>query len=154
MKHEIKLKYYGYKYAPESFNFFVNGKLYAAAYTPEAAALANLILQGKEKEARDKIKRELRASYKKPHYITIGFYKAGSKKDYFFTRQLYADNTSLNDKLFIYKEFKKFMENQNETIKTHEVKTGYFIPGQTTPATTEQIEEKADIKRPVIIHLI
>ena len=106
MKKDIKVTYAGYKYAPELCNIFVNGKLYAKRGTQAAHDIAYMLITGKEKEATDKVKRQIRQEYKKPKYITIGFYKEGSKKDYFFTRQLYANKDNLNDKLFIYKEFK------------------------------------------------
>ena len=155
MKKDIKVTYAGYKYAPELCNIFVNGKLYAKRGTQAAHDIAYMLITGKEKEATDKVKRQIRQEYKKPKYITIGFYKEGSKKDYFFTRQLYANKDNLNDKLFIYKEFKHFLQDQNATIQTHEVKTGDFIPGKhTAPATTTIIQEKADLKRPVIINLV
>lgn len=153
MKHEIKLSYNGYKYAPESFNFFVNGKLYAAAYTQEAAKLGYLIITGKEKEARDEIKRAIRKGYKKPEYITIGYYQEGSATRYFFTRQLYARRDNLQEKLRIYKEYKHFIEARNGIVNTYEVKSGQFVPGKAAAAQTQIIEEKADLNRPIIIHL-
>ena len=153
MKHELKISYSGYKYAPESFSFCVNGKLYAAAHTPEAAALANLIIQGKEKEARDKIKKALRADYKKPEYITIGFYQEGSASRYFFTRQLYARRDDISDKLRIYKEYKQYIESRSGIVNTYEIKSGQFIPGKAAAPAATVIEEKADISRPIIIHL-
>ena len=154
MKHNIKLSYSGYKYAPETFNFFVNGKLYAAAHTPEAAALANLIIQGKEKEARDEIKRAIRKGYKKPEYITIGYYQEGSATRYFFTRQLYARRDDLLDKLRIYKEYKHFLESNNCIVNTYEVNAGEVTPGHISAPKTQLIEERADVKRPLIIKLI
>ena len=154
MKHEINIKYSGYKYAPESFNFFVNGKLYAPCYTQEAAALAMLIIQGKEKEAADTIKRNIRKGYKKPHYVTIGYFQEGSKSRYFFTRQLYADSNNLTDKLRIYKEYRHFLQSQNCIVNTYEVNAGEVAPGKAAAATTTIIEEKADLNRPIIIHLI
>ncbi len=154
MKRELNISYSGYKYAPELCNIFVNGKLYAKRGTQTAHDIAYMLITGKEKEAADTIKRQIRQEYKKPKYITIGFYKEGSKSDYIFTRQLYANKDNLNDKLFIYKEFKHFLQDQNATIQTHEVTTGNFIPGEKAPATTTIIQEKADLKRPVIINLI
>lgn len=150
----FNISYNGYKYAPESFSFFVNGKLYAGRHTPEAAALANLIIQGKEKEAADMIKRNIRKGYKKPEYITIGFYQEGSPSRYFFTRQLYARRDDLRDKLRIYKEYKHFLESNNCIVSTYEIKAGEFIPGQESTPKAEKITEKADLKRPLIIKLI
>ena len=154
MKHEINIFYNGYKYAPESFTFFVNGKLYAGRHTEEAAALANLIIQGKEKEAADMIKRNIRKGYKKPQYMTIGFYQEGSKTRYFFTRQLYARRDDLRDKLRIYKEYKHFLESNDCIVNTYEVNAGEVKPGQISAPETTIIEERADVKRPLIIKLI
>lgn len=153
MKH-FNISYNGYKYAPETFNIFVNGKLYAGRHTEEAAALANLIIQGKEKEAADRIKRNIRKGYKKPEYITIGFYQEGSKSRYFFTRQLYARRDDLTDKLRIYKEYKQFLESNNCIVNTYEVNAGEVKPGQISAPTKQTIEERADVKRPLIIKLV
>ena len=154
MKHDFNISYNGYKYAPESFTFFVNGKVYAAAYTQEAAKLGYLIITGKEKEARDTIKRQIRADYKKPQYLTIGFYQEGSASRYFYTRQLYARRDDLRDKLRIYKEWKHFIESQNCVLNTYEINAGEFIPGQKAAPKKQLIEERADLKRPLIIKLI
>lgn len=154
MKHEINISYNGYKYAPESFTFCVNGKVYAPRYSQAAHDLAMLVIQGKEKEARDEIKRSIRRDYKKPQYLTIGFYQEGSKTRYFFTRQLYARRDDLTDKLRIYKEYKHFLESNNCIVSTYEIKAGEFIPGQESAAKAERINEKADIKRPLIIKLV
>jgi hypothetical protein len=154
MKHEINISYNGYKYAPESFTFFVNGKLYAPRYSQAAHDLAMLVIQGKEKEARDKIKRDIRRSHKEPQYITIGFFEEGSKTRYFFTRQLYARRDDLRDKLRIYKEYKHFLESNNCIVNTYEVNAGEVKPGQISAPETTKIEERADVKRPLIIKLI
>ena len=153
MKH-FNISYNGYKYAPETFNIFVNGKLYAGRHTEEAAALANLIIQGKEKEAADMIKRNIRKGYKEPEYITIGFYQEGSPSRYFFTRQLYARRDDLTDKLRIYKEYKHFLESNNCIVNTYEVNAGEVKPGQISAPKKQTFEERADVKRPLIIKLI
>lgn len=154
MKHNLKLSYSGYKYAPESFTIFVNNRVYAQRGSQEAHNIAMLLIAGKEKEARDEIKRNIRKSYKKPQYITIGFFQEGSRSRYFFTRQLYARRDNLPEKLRIYKEYKRFIESNNCIVNTYEVKAGDFIPGQPAKPKTTIIKEKADIKRPIIIHLV
>ena len=154
MKHEINITYSGYKYAPESFTFYVNGKVYAPRHSQAAHNLAMLIIQGKEKEARDEIKRDIRRSYKEPEYITIGFFEEGNTGRYFFTRQLRARRDDLKQKLYIYKEWKHYIESKNCILNTYEVKAGEFIPGKPAATHTQVIEEKADLKRPVIIKLI
>lgn len=154
MKHEINISISGYKPAPESFTIFVNGKVYAPRGSQEAHDIALLYIAGKQKEAADTIKRNIRKGYKKPQYITIGFYQEGSATRYFFTRQLYARRDNLRDKLRIYKEYKHFLESNNYIVNTYQIKTGEIIPGKATAPTAQVIEERADIKRPLIIKLV
>lgn len=154
MKHEINITYSGYKYAPELFTFYVNGKVYAPRHSEKAAKLGYLVITGKEKEARDEIKRDIRRSHKEPQYLTIGFYQEGSKTRYFFTRQLYARRDDLTDKLRIYKEYKHFLESNNCIVNTYEVNAGEVKPGNISAPKKQIIEERADVKRPLLIKLI
>lgn len=153
MKHKLIIGYQGYKYSPESFIFSVNGNRFNLSDNLRSTC-AMAIISGNEKKAEDIIKREYRQTLKKTKYITIGFYKEGSKKDYFFTRQLYADKSSLSDKLRIYKEFKSYVLKQDCILNTVEVATGHFKPGVTDTPDIEVIKEKADINRPVVIKLV
>ncbi len=153
MKREkIKVTCTGYKYAPELCNIFVNGKLYAERGTQAAHDIAYLFITGHAKEAADTVKRQIRAAYKKPEYITIGFYGVDSN-DYYFTRQLYADRDNLHDVLNIYKQWKNFILQNNCIVKTYTTESGQIIPGQAAKPITKTIEVKADIKKPLIIHL-
>ena len=113
-----------------------------------------LYILGKEKEAADKIKKQIRASYKKPEYITIGYMQEGSKSRYFFTRQLKARRDDLPEKLRIYKEYKSFLQSNNFIVNTYEVNTADVIPGKAAAATTKVIKEKADPHRPIIIKFV
>ena len=152
MKHDIKVTYSGYKYAPEQCAVYVNNRLYAKAGTQAAHDITCLLIAGKEKEAADKIKRAIRKAAKEPEYITIAFFEEGTKR-YFFTRQLYARRDNLPEVLNIYKEYKHYLQARNGIVNTYTVKSADFIPGQTSAPTTQIIEEKADLNRPLIIHL-
>ena len=72
MKHDFNISYNGYKYAPESFTFFVNGKLYAGRHTEEAAALAAYYSAGREQNKVD-IDYVLKKEVKKPSGAKPGF---------------------------------------------------------------------------------
>lgn len=154
MKRAFNITYCGYKYAPEQCSVYVNNQLYAKAGTQAAHDITLLLIAGKQKEAADTVKRQIRKAAKKPAYITIGYYQEGSKSRYFFTRQLYARRDDLPEKLRIYKEYKHFLQDHDGIVNTYTVSTGAIIPGQNAAPETKVITEKADLKRPVIIHLI
>ncbi len=152
MKRAFNITYCGYKYAPEQCSVYVNNQLYAKAGTQAAHDITLLLIAGKKKEAADMIKREIRKEAKKPEYITIGFFEEGTRR-YFFTRQLYARRDNLPEKLRIYKEYKHFLQDHDGIVNTYTVSTGAIIPGQNAAPETKVITEKADLKRPLIIHL-
>lgn len=151
---QFNITYCGYKYAPEQCSVFLNNRLYAKAGTQAAHDITLLLIAGKEKEAADIIKRQLRKEAKKPAYITIGYYQEGSKSRYFFTRQLIARRDDLPEKLRIYKEWKHFIKSNNCIVNTYELNAGEVKPGHISAPKKQIIEERADIKRPIIIKLI
>ena len=86
-KHE-KFSWGGYKYAPETVQFSLNGK---PLNLPEKTRnhIAYLAVCGKTNEARDELKRILRKDEKKPQIIgkCICFFKENSN-DFYYTQQL------------------------------------------------------------------
>ena len=149
----MKITYRIYKYAPEQSVFFVNGKVYAPMYSQLAHDLGYLVITGKAKEAEDMIKRDIRKKAKENRRCTIGFFEKGTKR-YFYTSQLSADDNDLQDKLRVYKEWKRFVESKNCVMATHEISEGSFIPGSKSKAEIRFTEDVADIKRPVKIYLV
>ena len=147
----MKITYRIYKYAPEQSVFFVDGKIYAPMYSQLAHDLGYLVITGKAKEAEDMIKRDIRKKAKENRRCTIGFFEKGTKR-YFYTSQLSADDNDLQDKLRVYKEWKRFIESKNCIMATHEISEGSFIPGQKTSSERHLTEDIADLSRPVKIY--
>ena len=153
MKRDFNITYCGYKYAPEQCSVFLNNRLYAKAGTQAAHDITLLLIAGKEKEAADTVKRQIMKAAKKPEYITIGFFEEGTRR-YFFTRQLIARRDDLPEKLRIYKEYKHFLQDHDSIVNTYIIEAGKITPEGIPAPETKVITEKADLKRPVIIHLI
>ncbi len=149
----INVTYRVYKYAPEQSRFWVNGRIYAKEYSQLAHDLGYLIVTGREKEAVDMIKRDIRKKRAEKRRCTFGFFEKGTRR-YFYTQQLIADDDSLAEKLSVYKEWKRYCESQNCVMAVHEVTEGSFIPGQKSDAKSHIVEEVADLTRPVKIYLV
>lgn len=148
----MKITYRVHRYAPEQSVFFVDGKLYAPIYSQLAHDLGYLVITGKVKEAENMIKRDIRKKAKESRRCTIGFFEKGTKR-YFFTSQLSADDNDLQDKLRVYKEWKRFVESKNCVMGIHKISEGSFIPGQKSGAIKRTTEDVADLTRPVKIYL-
>ena len=112
------------------------------------------MLSGKEAEAEAILKRLLRKQEKEENYICISFYRANSTQ-YYFTQQLRCISNHLQEKLYAYKEWKRYIKSKNCVLSTHTVTSGYLMPdGKMTEEKTEEIHNKIDLKRPVTIRLI
>lgn len=148
---KLKINYRVYKYAPEQSIFWVNGKVFAPMWSQLAHNLGYMVVCGKAKEAEDKIKREYRKQYKTRRRCTIGFFEKGTRR-YFYTSQLGAYDDDLQDKLRVYKEWKRFCESKNCVMNTHEITEGEFIPGKKGKTRSHYTEDIADLTRPVKIY--
>ena len=148
----MKITYKVYKPAPEQSVFYVDGKVFSPMYTQLSHDLGMLVVEGKKKEAEDKIKRIVRAQRLKKRRCTIGFYEQGTNR-FFYTFQLLADDTNLQEKLRVYKEWKRYCESVGCIMKTHEVTSGKFIPGEKSNSEVKIIKEIADLTRPVKVYV-
>ncbi len=152
MKYQIEIS--GYRYAPEQTRIKVYGKPFANMDMRSQLAhdAGYLLICGKEKEAFDLVKKEIRKLFKKKNYVTIGFMEEG-KNLYHFTKQLMADNEDLGDKLRVFKEFKRFCQSQNCKLKTVQVTSFDVTPYGTGNRKTEELISRVDLNRPVKIKL-
>ena len=149
-KHESFSYDYGLKYAPEQWRFYYNGK-YIPLDHETRNHLALLCISGRIKEAEDDLKRLLRAEEKLDNdYVTFGFFGDGGN-EYYYTLQLIAQKTDLDEKLRIYKPWKNYIRKQCK---------GYLLPFKVTTGfiTPFGEEEKTknrgvliDLKRPISI---
>lgn len=112
-KHDKFTYTYGWKTAPEQWNFYHNGKLIELDHDIRNN-LACLCLAGKVTEAENELKRIIRKRQTENNkYATIGFYGAEHNKEYYFTKQLLARKNNLHDMLQVYKDWKNYLLNLN-----------------------------------------
>jgi len=135
----MKISYYGHKYAPESLTIEINNK----KYEPSNTNIKTLICCGNLKEAIPLLKREYRQTQNKNKFITFCFF-AENSKDYYFCRQLVANNNNLMDKLRIYKELKHHLQ---ENPPRYTVESGKLIPGATEAPEKKIINVNIDFKK-------
>lgn len=150
-RHENFAYDYGWRTAPEQWNFYLNGKRIRLDHQTRNN-LACMCLSGKVKEAEDELKRLFRKEERKPDdYITFGFYGKDSI-EFYYTRQLQAHRTDLAEKLRIYKEWKRYIkEDCNGRLQPFTVTTGYITPDGASKATEEDTSVLIDTDRRGIV---
>lgn len=154
-KHENFTYNYGWRTAPEQWNFYLNGKRIRLDHETRNK-LACMCLLGKAKEAEDELKRLLRKEEKQKHdFVTFGFYGKNSK-DFYFTKQLKAHRTDQVEKLRIYKEWKRYIvDDCNERLQPFKVTTGHITPYGNAKATEEDTSVLIDTdKRGIVIKFV
>ena len=111
-KHE-NFHWGGYKYAPESVGFSINGK-HINFPEEERSRLAYLVVCGENEKLLIELKRVLRAEEKKPRVVgkCICFFKKDSN-EFYYTQQLRYNPDNLYDALRCYKEWKRYIQSKN-----------------------------------------
>lgn len=126
-KHENFSYFYGCRTAPEQWCFYYNGN-YIPLNNETRNRLVMLCILGKRKEAEDELKRLLRKEEKEIHnYVTYGFYGKNSN-NFYFSRQFKAHDNNINEKLSVYREFKKYIEERDGYLQPFIITTGYVTP--------------------------
>lgn len=146
-KHE-QFSWYGYKYAPESIVFFLNKVRLYLPYEMQNK-IANLIVQGKEKEALDELKRMLRKEEKTPNIVgkCICFFKKDSA-DFFYSQKYLFNPNDINDELKCFKAWKKYIEESKYIItREYEVSQGEIIPNRIQKGNRKKIEVVIDTSK-------
>lgn len=138
----------GYKYAPESIEFSLNGKQLCL---PEEvrSKIAYLAACGKDKEVTDELKRFLRKEEKTPYVIgkCICFFKKDSD-EFYYTQQLRYDPDDIQDALRSYKKWKRYIEEKNCILETgYELSEGEFDPYGKSKSTHKTITNVVDLSR-------
>ena len=121
MNKNIKYSYSCYRYAPESFSASVTigniTKKFELDYD-EKSTLGQLAICKGSKATIDELKRIHRKQYKKKNYnVCYGVYELENNKRYHYIGQLTANKYNIQQKLYIYKEVKKYFESLNWEIK-------------------------------------
>lgn len=136
-----------YKYASETFEAWVNGNKLELTYD-EIHRLGYLAICRKTKEVNDEIKRIVRRNRKQRKKVGFGFFKVNSN-DYLFTRDLWAYDDDLQDKLRIYKLWKDFCKTYNGKLNPHTITIGEITPYGSKKKEEKVIYDEVDLKRPM-----
>lgn len=151
MARGIKITYRVPQYSPEQSIFWVNGEVFAPRWSQLAHDLGYLVICGKRKEAEDRIIREVRRARLKRRQVSFGFFKVGGSKEYMFTRQLVAYDDDFEEKLRIYKEWKRYCKARDCDLATHEITSGEFAINKMINTITEESHDVVDLTRPIKI---
>lgn len=154
-KHENFSYDYGFRTAPEQWNFFCNEKKINLDSNTRTR-LVCLCLAGKTKESEDELKRLLRKEEKelKCKYVTFAFWGKDSD-DFFYTSDLLANPNDIMDRLRIYKEWKHYIFERNKgRLQPFVVEIGYFSPYGNEAAKKEDTSVEIDIHRCRTIRLV
>ena len=146
-KHE-NFRWCGYKYAPESVEFFLNGNRINLPKT-DRSRIGYLVICGKNKEVEDELKRILRREEKKSRVVgkCICFFKKDSD-EFYYTQQLRYNPNDIKDALRCYKEWKRYIMDKNCILETgYELTEGEFNPFGENKAKTKVITSVVDLSR-------
>lgn len=147
-KHE-NFNWSGYKYSPESVNFYLNGRRLNLAEGARSR-IAYLVICERNKEALDELKRILRKEEKKPQVAgkCICFYKEGSDTEFYYTEQLLYNPDDLQDALRCYKEWKHYIQSKYCILETgYEIAEAEYTPLGMSQMQRRVIENKVDLTR-------
>lgn len=149
-----RYSYGGYKYAAESINFTLNGKL---LQLPDdvRSNLAYLALCGRHKEVLDGLKRFVRKERRTSNveYVTYGFFeKDGSQ--FYYTKDLLARPDDMQDKVRVYKNWKHYLQDNDCVATYYSVEEGTVAPGEIQKPTVSAHEVRVDLNRPVRIKVV
>ena len=152
-KEKEKYSFGGYKYAPESVKFTLNGKV---LNLPEElrSTLAYKAVCGKTKEVVDELKRFVRQRRRESNIagVAYGFYGTGST-EYYFTRDLIATETdSLAERARVYKAWKHFLKDRDCVVELpYIVEEGELAPNGIQQLKSGQVTVRVDLMRPVTV---
>ena len=153
-KHE-NFRWSGYKYAPESVRFSLNGKRLNLPEEVRSKA-AYLACCGKNKEVIDELKRALRKEEKQPRIVgkCICFFKKDSN-EFYYTQQLRYNPNDIQDALRCYKEWKRYIESKDCILEVgYEVTEGEFNPFGDNKPTIKAVTSVVDLTRCRSIRII
>lgn len=149
-KHDKFTYSYGWRTAPEQWNFYHNEKLIKLD-NDIRNSLACLCISGKVTEAENELKRIIRKSQtKSSKFATIGFYDTERKTEYYFTKQLLARKDNLQDMLRVYKEWKSYILNMGCQLPAY---TEGKLDGNYNTIEKQTVYNNVDITRGLIINV-
>lgn len=128
-----KIKYFGYKYAPESIKVYVNNKL----LNTDNTMINYHIMCGRDADAIKEIKTLYRAQNNKKNRFCYGFTAAGSKTFYYITALSFTESENISRRLYCYKELKNHLKNNPPQIVIEE---GHVTPEGASKPTTKTVD--------------
>lgn len=151
-KGKEKYSFGGYRYAPESIKFMLNGKL---LHLPEElrSMLAYKAVCGRTKEVVDELKRFVRQRRRESDIagFTYGFFADG-RNDYYFTRELITTDCRLSEKVRVYKAWKKYLADNGCIVELpYSVWKGEVTPDGMQGTGSSPVTVRVDLKRPVTV---
>lgn len=153
-KHE-NFNWGGYKYAPETVRFSLNGK--RINFPDETRSrLAYLAVCGRNKELIIELKRALRAEEKKPRVVgkCICFFKKDSN-EFYYTQQLRYKPDDLQDALRCYKKWKRYIQSKDCVLEVgYEVTEGEFNPYGKNKVERRAVTSIVDLTRCTSINIV
>ncbi len=127
-----KIKFYAYKYAPETARATCNGQPVKIEGTPAPLQICT----GKHAEAVKTIKRAARQERNKESRFIYAFMEEGTRKFYYITALSFKASDDIKRRLWAYKELKNHLKKYPPTYTTE---AGHVTPeGATKPETTTE----------------
>lgn len=154
-KHEKFSFTYGWKTAPESYKFYLNGKIINLDFNT-CNRLGYMCCCGKVKEAENELKRFLRKEEKRSAICgkCIAFYELDGNK-YFYSRDCVYKSGNLAEALRMYKEWKRYIqERDNKIAAPVRITTGFITPYGVMKGEDITEEYIVDLSRKRIITII
>lgn len=121
---------YGWRTAPETYQFFCNGKRLNLSLD-DKREFGYKIICGKAKEVEDELKRRVRKQQKRGNVAgwCICSCVEGSTAYYFTQDMMFFDRYNIREKLDVYKEWKHYVISQNYTLQQSRIRqtSGYIM---------------------------
>ena len=142
-----RIKFYGYKYAPESIRVYVNGQKLNTAET----MINNYIVEGKRNEAAEAIKKIYRKENSKENNYIYAFFAENSKQFYYISALSFKASDSIMRRLYCFKELKKHLQTYPPTYQTE---AGHVTPSGSTAPEVKTEEIKIDFKKLIKLKIV
>lgn len=123
----IKIKWKGYKYAPESVRVSANGQ----RISTDGTNIATKICCGNTAGAMEEIKKKYRQQIRQEKRYTYAYLRENSRQFYYISCLRFSESASIEEKLHCYKELKHHLQRQPVEIITeswHITPTGATAP--------------------------
>ncbi len=154
-KHEKFSLTYGWKTAPESYKFYLNGKIINLDFN-KRNQLGYMCVCGKLKDAEDELKRLLRKEEKSSALCgrCVAFYQLGGDR-YVHQQDFLYNPNNRSEALAMYKKWKHYIqERDNKLPEPVRITKGYVTPYGMTKGEDVTEEFTVDLSQKCIIKVV